>query len=86
MKAIKQTIEFTETGTFQSYYRALEWLKENRYSYGSTCIGYPVAIKKGIYNLPQKWKNMSATQRKWVDGIMESNDWREGTIKITLYN
>ena len=84
MKQIKQVEVFEIEGDFQSHWAAERWLTENGYSYGSSCIFSPIAIVKGEYDLPQKWKNMTAKERSSVDGILESG--RSGKAKITLYN
>lgn len=85
-REIKQELTFKEKGTFQSKYAAESWLHKNGYSYGSTCAGnYPVAIKYGPYDLPQKWKNMDDEDQASVDGIITSTDWREGEVKVIIY-
>lgn len=77
---------FKEEGTFQGMYAAQKWLHDEGYSYGSTTRhSDPVAIRKGEYDLPQKWHNFSALGRQSVDGIMTSNDWREGEVKVIIY-
>lgn len=77
--------DFKEEGTFKWYFAACTWLTNNGYSYGSTCIAHQVAIVKGEYNLPQKMKNMTTAQRKSVDGLMTSYDYREGIVSIVLF-
>jgi hypothetical protein len=84
-RKIDFTKEFKEKGTFQSMHVAEKWLSKNGYSSGSTCINSPVAIRKGEYDLPQKWHNLSALGKKSVDGIMTSSDWREGVVVVTIY-
>lgn len=84
----KQEITFKYgCGTFSNYYKALGWLKENGYRFGS--MSWPfreIAVVKGEkYNLPQKWKNMSKEQRNQVDGVIFSHDYREGEVKIILF-
>lgn len=83
---VKHKISITKPGTFQSYYAACGWCSENGYEYGSTDIGNKVALRKGEYNLPQKWKNMDDAEKNSVDGIMTSDDFREGTIIIYIFN
>lgn len=90
-REIKQEITFKEKGTFQSMYAAQSWLRENGYSYGSTskdrktCQNLPVAICFGNYVAPQKWANFDDDDVESVDGIMTSNDWREGEVKVIIY-
>lgn len=85
-RKVKQKIIFSVPGTFQSHYAACGWCGENGYSYGSTDIGRYVAVRKGEYDLPQKWKNMTAAERNSVDGVMASHDRREGSVTIYIFN
>lgn len=73
--------------TFSALNDAMHWLKTNGYSYGSLCKPLPVAVMFGEYNLPQKWKNLSAEEKKSVHGKIEAvdGDFRQGRIKVTLF-
>lgn len=44
-----------------------------------------IEIVKGEYNLPQKWKNFHHSDKEMVDGVMVSNDYRNGEVKIYLF-
>lgn len=80
-----KTIEFKHDGqTFSAWYKAQDWLRNNGYGFGSLCQGEPVAVVRGEYNLPQKWRNMSAKEKAFVDGKIESSDFREGSVTIRL--
>ena len=81
----KAVISFYLKGTFRSYDAALEWANNNGYSAGSSDCGGIVALQKGRYNLPQKWKNLSTEEKANVDGIMHSEDFREGFVTINLF-
>ena len=76
---------FAVKGTFESYYAACRYLKSIDYSHGSMSVKSPIAIMKGEYNIAQKWKNLSNDERKNVDGIMTSSDFRDGEVTVTLY-
>lgn len=79
------TKTFSVPGTFQSYYAADKWLKENGYESGSMCRDMPIAITKGEYNLPEKYKNMTTADKKAVNGWITSNDFREGSVTIEIF-
>ena len=83
-KIIKK-IEFDDKGTFRAYYVACGWLKDNGYSYGSTCASLPLGFVKGEWNMPYKWKNMTVKQRKKVDGVV-IGDLREGVVTLIFFN
>ena len=85
-REILQDLTFKEKGTFQSLYAAKRWLTENGYESGSLDACNPVAIQKGEYVLPQKWHNLGPIIKSAIiDGIMTSNDWREGEVKVIIY-
>jgi len=73
---------FKANGTFQAYYDACGWLKENGYSYGSMCGHEPIGIMKGNYCIA-KWKNLTKQEQKSLDGTM-TGEFREGDVKITI--
>jgi|SRR5882757_10630747 len=92
-RRVKEEKEFNVEGTFQSYYAALSYLTENGYSHGSMSAGRrwekpgspPIPIQKGEYDLPEKWHNLSKENKQLLDGIVISSDWREGLVKVILF-
>lgn len=76
------TKTFSNEGTFQALYAAQDWLKENGYSYGSTCREMPIGILKGDWAIA-KWKNLTKKEIADLDGQLQG-DKREGPITITL--
>ena len=76
---------FKVNGTFESLYAAQRWLSEKGYEYGSLCGREPVALTKGEYNLPQKWKNFSKSDENIADGLMLSMDFREGEVNVFIF-
>jgi hypothetical protein len=76
--------EFKVDGTFESMYAAQGWLLENGYSYGSTCSMMPVAVIKGEYNLPQKWKNFTSEQKDMAHGVIVG-EMREGPVYVRIF-
>ncbi len=83
-KKIEKVLTFFEKGTFESMYAANRWCINNGYSYGSTCFRSAVGLKKGDY-LVAKWKNLTKQEIDGLDGIMFSDDFREGTVRIHIY-
>ena len=81
----KLIITFYMVGTFRSYHAAKDWAYDEGYSVGSTDSGEVVALQKGEYTLPQKWRNMSDTEKANIDGIMYSENFREGAVTINIY-
>lgn len=92
-RKVKEEKVFESKGTFASKHEAEGWLSKNGYSYGSTSCSRgwdkdgdpPVPIRKGEYDLPQKWHNLSREGKESLDGVMISSDWREGAVKVILF-
>lgn len=86
-RPIKVCHIFKKRGDFQSLYAAERWCSENGYECGSLDgLGQPIALKKGEYDLPQKWHNFNVAQKKSIDGYMISSNWREGEVKVVIFN
>jgi len=86
-RPVKEVIEFKTPGTFESMYSAERWLNDNGYSSGSNCAMMPTAVMKGdyyAYNLPEKWKNFTSTQKDSVHGVMVG-DMREGPVFLIFF-
>lgn len=87
-RTVIQKESFQVDGTFESMYAAQRWLKEKGYDYGSSCGMLPIGIIKGDYcnhDLPQKWVNFTAAEKKIVNGVM-IGDFRYGPIVVYLFN
>lgn len=87
MKATKEIaceLVFNETGTFGAMWAAQAWCAGNGYSYGSTCRNEPIGLLLGDFAIA-KWRNLNNQERKDLDGVMTSLDFREGPVTITLY-
>lgn len=76
--------EFTGTDDFQAWHLACGWLKENGYSYGSMCRDMPIGILGGDY-LIAKWRNLNDAERKELDGVMTSPNFRSGPVMVEIY-
>lgn len=87
----EMTFDKPDGVTFGALYAAQHWLKEHGYSYGSTdkdrrtCVNNPVAIMKGEYLLPQKWHSFTSQDKSMADGVMIAFDWREGSVRVILF-
>lgn len=83
-RKVDSRIYFKCKGKFESYYKAIGWLSDNGYSYGSTSVGSAVGIMLGDHNI-QKWHNLSSEDIKALHGVMISSDFREGQVEIILF-
>lgn len=74
-------------GTFRSFYEAETQLRKMGYIIGSMCGGEPIGFACGEkYEYIAKWRNIDPSDRNKVDGVMISDDWREGSVDIIWFN
>lgn len=83
-RPIEKRITFKEKGTFESYYKASTWLDENGYSKGSMARTMPIGLLKGDFNIA-KWYNLGNEDIASLDGVLVSNDFREGQAEVILF-
>lgn len=76
---------FDQTGDFEAYNAAEEWLKSMGYSIGSMQREAPVGFKKGDYDIA-KWRNLDDQDKALLDGVIEGESKRNGPITVTFYN
>ena len=74
--------KFEQKGTFAAWNAACRWLRDNGYSYSSTCVGGPVGVLKGDYCIA-KWRNLTPKERSQLDGTVYG-DFREGPLTLRL--
>ena len=86
-REIAATKEFTSTGTFTAIREAEEYLRENGYTVGSMCRNEPIGFADAEnYKYVAKWYNINVEDRKLLDGVIISNDFREGNVQILFFN
>ena len=73
---------------FNALYQAQSYLEALGYYYGSLAVTSSpnVAVKKGEYDLPQKWHNLDKKEIASIDGVIRSLDYREGQVTVMLFN
>lgn len=74
---------FNQTGDFAALHAARAWVENQGYSCGSLCRDMPIGLLKGEWTIA-KWKNLTANERKQLDGQMTSSDFRNGPVIVTL--
>ena len=74
---------FPAAGTFQTFYNASERLKELGYEVGSMCRNEPIGFAdNNVYDYVAKWYNIDIEDRTKLDGVMLSEDFREGSVDV----
>jgi len=85
---VQQNFTKKENRPFDALYQAQSYLNDLGYSCGSLSITSSpnVAVKKGEYDLPQKWHNFDKEEISLIDGVIRSLDYREGQVTVMLFN
>jgi hypothetical protein len=74
-------------GTFASVSEAEDQLRKMGYTIGSMCSDEPIGFAcNEKYDYIAKWRNIDPIDKKKVDGVMISNDWREGSVDIIWFS
>lgn len=68
--------------TFSAKFEAEDWLRDNGYSFGPSCVGYPQAVFKGDCYV-SKWRNLSPKERLSVDGVLHAHREGDATLRLT---
>lgn len=79
--------EFKAKGTFNAYYEAVAYLSKLNYETGSMARDMPIGFKKvDVCCFIGKWYNLSQKDKAQLDGVIISNDFREGDVQILFFN
>lgn len=81
---IESVEEISVSGTFESVNEAMRILKERGYEIGSMSAQQPIGFAKG-FDYIAKWYNLNKSDIKKLDGVLISNDFREGSVKIVTF-
>jgi len=86
MQIQKEVIIKADGKTFSAINKAETILKEEGYTVGSMCRDEPIGFADAKkYERIAKWYNLDSNDKKKLDGIITSTDFREGDVKITYY-
>lgn len=85
---VQQNFTKKEDRPFDALYQAQSYLNDLGYSYGSLAVTSSpnVAVRKGEYDLPEKWHNLDKKEIASIDGVIRSLDYREGQVTVMLFN
>lgn len=88
-RKVAAEMEFQNDGNdFSGYYESVDWCHAHGYNNGSMdagARGNPIAIQKGEYTLPWKWHNFEPSDKKLIDGVIISDNWRNGSVKVLIF-
>jgi hypothetical protein len=78
---------FENTGPlFSGMYAAEEFLRSEGWVYGSTCAKSDlVGFHHPSIEITQKWHNYDERCKKLIAGVMQSSDYRNGSVKIIFF-
>ena len=81
-KSLTNAKEFPRSETaFEALSAAEEFCREQGFSIGTHQRQAPRGLKRGDFNI-QKWRNLSAADRKLMDGAILGADKRHGPILV----
>ncbi|HRZ18724.1 MAG TPA: hypothetical protein P5136_01590 [Methanofastidiosum sp.] len=72
-------------GTFEAISDVRASLRKRTYCVGSMASTEPIAIAKGKDILISKWHNIGPEDANRIDGVILSEDFREGDIYVLLF-
>ena len=79
--------EYKPAGTFAAIHEAEAFLGELGYTIGSMCLQAPIGFADADeYGYIAKWYNIDPADRAKLDGVIISNDFREGGCRILFFN
>jgi hypothetical protein len=85
-REILHTETFPPAGTFQAFYNAENRLKELGYTTGSMCRHEPIGFADADKcDYVAKWYNLSQDDKGQLDGVMVSDDFREGGATLVFF-
>ena len=79
----KVIITFYLVGTNRSYYAAMDWVRAKNYFIGHWEGCDFIALQKN--KIPKEWQALSDTEKANIDGIMYSENFKEGAVTINIY-
>jgi len=85
---VQQNFTKKQDRPFDALYQAQSYLNDLGYEYGSLAVTSSpnVAVRKGEYDLPEKWHNLNKEEIALIDGVIRSSDYREGQVTVMLFN
>lgn len=75
---------FNNKGSFRAYRAAQAYVQDKGYSDGSMARNMPIGLMKGSFSVA-KWYNLSELNIRELDGVIVSNDFREGKVEVILF-
>jgi len=85
-REILHTETFPPAGTFSAFYSAEKRLKELGYVTGSMCRTEPIGFADAdVVSYVAKWYNIDKEDKGKLDGVMASDDFREGGVTIVFF-
>jgi hypothetical protein len=78
--------EYKPAGTFEAFHQAQAFLGELGYTIGSMCLQDPIGFADSDkVDYIAKWYNIEAADRAKLDGVIISDDFREGGCRILFF-
>ena len=86
-RTVKSTTDFTSDKDFQAFYHAEELAKKLGYRTGSMERNAPIGfVKADECDYISKWRNMTHKEHTKLDGVLLSDDFRNGKVVVVIFN
>jgi len=72
--------------SFRGYYDAESWIREQGFHDGSMQRDCPIGISKEDWVGGCKWRYLTENDRNDLDGVMISNDYRNGDVTVVIFD
>lgn len=73
---------FTGSHTFDAYWKAEQWCRDNGISYGPMCSHMPTGLMYGNIVI-MKYRNLTPKERRTLDGTL-TGDFRDGPVILKI--
>ena len=85
-RKIKATRTFKANGTFKAFHEAEQAVSEMGFVSGSMQRNAPIGLMDSETCCSvSKWRNMSDTEHTELDGLILSDDFREGDVVVVMF-
>jgi hypothetical protein len=84
----QMTFQNDEPDNFSAFYQAEEFLKVRKYRVGSMDGDFPIGFVKGNSHIERiaKWTRISKDELNILDGMIVSEDYRNGPVTIAFFD
>lgn len=84
-KVVHEHVFSNDGNVFSALSKAKLQCARHGLSSGSLDGDNPVALMKGKYTIAEKWRNLVGLDKIYMDGVLISDDFRHGSVKVLIF-